>query len=689
ISYSRAKVIGGIIAALNDSQKSELTAIHTAFYTLFNNYTAAGGSIDSSSWPEATEMDISGLTNRYDFLSTCFFLICAAVSALSLSAIMFNISLRVLSCLVYLGSFSNVFTADFSTISTLSSSFWPNISSRIRRRLPSKRPNCWLFLLLLLCADIQLNPGPATANIDALLPGHLTIASININSLTSKFDELQLFLSTHPGVDVVMIQETKLCKDIGSGELKINGYTLFRHDRPKNGRNGGGVAVYARSSLNPIRLQSRTSIEVLGLKLRCKRKTLSVITAYKPPRLNNDDFVNDLSAYLAALGPDATNRSVVAGDLNICALNKTEFAPLDRMCSVLGYRQLITTPTHLNRAIDLFFSGSHVNVNCTDLLPPMEKNHAIVWARVRAARPPPIQTPPKTIRLWHLTDWSVVRRALAERGLIDTVVTAPDTNTAWSDFALKISTVINEHVPSKVTKGRQKPIINFSNAIQQLFRQKSGAWKRWKATNNPTDLSEFRRLRRLVKKDVQTAKREAVFEAFGNCSGPRDFWRTFNNLSGKRNTDFPTLTNADGSVASDAVEKAEAIASHFDTKWNTQTLDFPIIDPEPLSAEMHCNYTFVEQQLSRLATSKSTGPDNIPAVFLKNCSSVLSAPLSTLFNRSLSEGKVPDDWKFANVSPIPKVSSPETAADYRPIALPSILSKICERHVNHLLWNCM
>ncbi|MCP3662460.1 MAG: hypothetical protein GY696_08205, partial [Gammaproteobacteria bacterium] len=65
ISYSRAKVIGGIIAALNDSQKSELTALHTAFYTLFNN-TAAGGSIDSSSWPEATEMDISGLTNRDD-----------------------------------------------------------------------------------------------------------------------------------------------------------------------------------------------------------------------------------------------------------------------------------------------------------------------------------------------------------------------------------------------------------------------------------------------------------------------------------------------------------------------------------------------------------------------------------------------------------------------------------------------
>ncbi len=65
ISYSRAKVIGGIIAALNDSQKSELTALHTEFYTLFSN-TAAGGSIDSSSWPEATEMDISGLTNRDD-----------------------------------------------------------------------------------------------------------------------------------------------------------------------------------------------------------------------------------------------------------------------------------------------------------------------------------------------------------------------------------------------------------------------------------------------------------------------------------------------------------------------------------------------------------------------------------------------------------------------------------------------
>ena len=61
ISYSRAKVIGGIVAGLSDTQKTKLTELQLAFNTLFEN-AGEGGTINSEDWPTADPVDLSGLT---------------------------------------------------------------------------------------------------------------------------------------------------------------------------------------------------------------------------------------------------------------------------------------------------------------------------------------------------------------------------------------------------------------------------------------------------------------------------------------------------------------------------------------------------------------------------------------------------------------------------------------------------
>ncbi|MCP3664033.1 MAG: reverse transcriptase family protein, partial [Gammaproteobacteria bacterium] len=87
-----------------------------------------------------------------------------------------------------------------------------------------------------------------------------------------------------------------------------------------------------------------------------------------------------------------------------------------------------------------------------------------------------------------------------------------------------------------------------------------------------------------------------------------------------------------------------------------------------------------------MSIKKSCVPDRIPAVFLRNCSSVLAPSIAVLINRSLADGSIPTPWKRAEVVPVPKSSSAQSLADYRPISKLSIISKICERHVNQLLW---
>ena len=68
------------------------------------------------------------------------------------------------------------------------------------------------------------------------------------------------------------------------------------------------------------------------------------------------------------------------------------------------------------------------------------------------------------------------------------------------------------------------------------------------------------------------------------------------------------------------------------------------------------------------------GPGNFHPRFLKETVDSIAYPITLLFNKSLSEGKLPQDWKLANVTCIFKSGDKTKASNYRPI---SITSKLC------------
>ena len=77
----------------------------------------------------------------------------------------------------------------------------------------------------------------------------------------------------------------------------------------------------------------------------------------------------------------------------------------------------------------------------------------------------------------------------------------------------------------------------------------------------------------------------------------------------------------------------------------------------------------------------ATGLDDIPAWFLKIGAPFFAAPLADMFKLSLSSSVVPKQWKAASILPIPKITSPHIPADYRPISITPVLSRILERIV--------
>jgi hypothetical protein len=75
------------------------------------------------------------------------------------------------------------------------------------------------------------------------------------------------------------------------------------------------------------------------------------------------------------------------------------------------------------------------------------------------------------------------------------------------------------------------------------------------------------------------------------------------------------------------------------------------------------------------------GLDEIPGIVLKKCAKELCNPLARFYQKSFDEGIVPMQWKCAKVSPVHKKNSRTSPANYRPIALLPLVSKVMERYI--------
>ena len=74
------------------------------------------------------------------------------------------------------------------------------------------------------------------------------------------------------------------------------------------------------------------------------------------------------------------------------------------------------------------------------------------------------------------------------------------------------------------------------------------------------------------------------------------------------------------------------------------------------------------------------GPDQIHSRIIKETDKEICKPLCIIFNKSLSEGQLPDAWKKAIV-PIYKKVSKSDPGNYRPVSLTSTCGKLMERLV--------
>ena len=144
---------------------------------------------------------------------------------------------------------------------------------------------------------------------------------------------------------------------------------------------------------------------------------------------------------------------------------------------------------------------------------------------------------------------------------------------------------------------------------------------------------------------------------------------------------FPPLKNNSESSSTTPSSKAYLFASVFAPNSNLNDQWFqPHYFPRSKFTMLPIKFSTrkVRQTLLQLDTSKSKGPDGIPAIVLKTCAPELAPILNKLFQLSYTLGTFPTSWKLARVFPIPKKGDKSNPLNYRPIAITSLISKTME-----------
>ena len=132
----------------------------------------------------------------------------------------------------------------------------------------------------------------------------------------------------------------------------------------------------------------------------------------------------------------------------------------------------------------------------------------------------------------------------------------------------------------------------------------------------------------------------------------------------------------------ESVEEAD-LSDHFDSKQSRESVDLLVTcHPSPSLTTFAFRSSEVKCLLLDLDPYGGTDGLGMFPLFLKRTADVLAPRLSMVFRRLLRLGSLPACWRQANITPIPKGPSSYSVANYGPISITPVLSKVFEHLVS-------
>ena len=205
---------------------------------------------------------------------------------------------------------------------------------------------------------------------------------------------------------------------------------------------------------------------------------------------------------------------------------------------------------------------------------------------------------------------------------------------------------------------------------------------------------KFRKLRNevvsLIKKSKRICDENIAKKLKSDSLTSTDWWSTLKTVVSPTATSSIPSLESNGGIYTDEQDKANLLNNFKEQTLLDSNAELPALPPYNIDSIINSIILTpleVESALKSLPIGKASGPNGLSNRILKELSKELAFPLCVLFNRSLSQGEVPSQWKEANICPIHKKDDPSLVSNYRPISLLNSEDKVFERLIFKHLYN--
>jgi hypothetical protein len=462
-------------------------------------------------------------------------------------------------------------------------------------------------------------------------------------------------------IDIAVISETWFKMRHTDKILTLAGYNLFRRDRKR--RRGGGVAIYVADSVKSDIYSppgDDPKFEVLWVKTCVTAVPCYIAALYHPPTSSKVGYtVDNLLDYLSCAIDNIvrTNNNlapiiILAGDFNQLR---------DTSLQAMGLINAVNVPTHKGHCLDRVYTNEPLYLAAKVVQSTVPTAHKAVIVRADSRFIADINKKSTTLIFRNRTP---DRHAalLDSLGNVDWTTVLYDqfhTQAAFNTLYSLLKTMLETHYPeSKITVTTRDPPY-MTPTIKSMLRQKNRLMRKGHIEHAGALATRIG-----VAMDQFNSQRLALID---RKSGQKLMWSKVREITGKGRTDKmcdidPATMNAHYAAVS---HDAHYVAPVSKSTCSVAKQEWP------------SEYSVLRALLALKPTA--TGLDGLPAWFLKVAAPLIAEPLAWLYRLSLSESVVPEQWKSACISPVPKVPQPAAPSDYRPISITAVLSRVLER----------
>ena len=566
---------------------------------------------------------------------------------------------------------------------------------------------------------------------------YLTFWYANAEFLTNKFDKLKARIS-NSRPQIIAIVESGIQESVDSDyyfpsdALALDGYVMHRQDNEEEIR--GGILVYVHESLQTgvVTCKKITNLssefnECLLLEIKMPEKNILFGAFYRKGKstVKNNKCLREL-INVASTKYDSL---VFCGDFNFptidwkgrCVTDKS-VAEASRFYDCLMDCNLIQNVLEFTRKrgddepslLDLVITEdtqTQVSPSITVDAPLGKSDHGVIQWRylvgVTGTQQAESDNEPPRLN-YSKGDYKTFRKLCQDVDWNKTLgydeTKNNDIDSMLEKFYSKIHEIESATIPTYTDKKKKNDPPWLKKSTLKVMKKKYHSWKRYQDTQSYHSYQKYIKDRDKASKSLRAAKKAYEEKLAKECKqNPKAFYK-YANFKQKKRANHIRLYK-DSSVSNTLIANDEENANLLSRFYQSNFTDEQ--DAPELIFNAGINLLFNEQppeafefngkispnKLGSITTSredickllkeldpfKSSSPTCIHPRLLKEAHEELSGPLVAIFNTSLIQGKVPQQWKKGFVTPIYKGDDRHMCKNYRPVTITSVLCRLLER----------